>query len=316
MFEAIIYEGIKIVESRVVGGSDVRHAKDCKAEFGIRKLARGTMKKQLILLTLFVVLLNSCAPNASQNVTVTSEVTVTSIFTPAPTTTSTITPTPSDTPDPNKPADATGKDANGYYKDMQENGNTVRYHDTTITDSNGKRIYRGWLASDVQNGRMNNGNSMPLNTIIDAESIHHNVMPWSVYKSSLVANSIPLFKQNQYVDDPSVIRTSRTIIPQIYDNRRKNLSNLDMHGFVMAMLNGDPTNSAYGFSYKDNSYIWLDCKGYTFNWLSVEEIKKMSQYWETTDELNKDLIYYWTVIVVPDGTLVGFGAVDNPKKFG
>jgi len=40
----------------------------------------------------------------------------------------------------------------------------------------------------------------------------------------------------------------------------------------------------------------------------------MSQYWETTDELNKDLIYYWTIIVVPDGTLVGLGAVDNPKN--
>ena len=211
------------------------------------------------------------------------------------------------------PPDATGQDANGYYKDVRENGNIVRYRDVMITDSNRKKVYRGWLASDVQNGRMNNGNSMPLNTIIDAQGVPHNVMPWSINESSLVASSIPLFIQNQYVDDPTVIRTSRTIIPQIYDNRRNNLSNLDIHGFVMAMLNGNSTNSAYGFSYKDNSYVWLFYKGYTFNWLSVDEIREFGQYWMTRDELNKNLVYYWSVIAAPDGTLVGFGAVDNPK---
>ena len=76
--------------------------------------------------------------------------------------------------------DATGQDANGYYKDVRENGNIVRYRDVMITDSNRRKVYRGWLASDVQNGRMNNGNSMPLNTIIDAQGVPHNVMPWSI----------------------------------------------------------------------------------------------------------------------------------------
>ena len=51
----------------------------------------------------------------------------------------------------------------------------------------------------------------------------------------------------------------------------------------------------------------------TLNWLSVDEIREFGQYWMTRDELNKNLVYYWSVIAAPHGTLVGFGAVDNPK---
>ncbi len=38
MFKTIIHEGIKVVERGIVGGFDVGHAQDCKAEFGIREL--------------------------------------------------------------------------------------------------------------------------------------------------------------------------------------------------------------------------------------------------------------------------------------
>jgi hypothetical protein len=84
------------------------------------------MNKQIVLLTVLVVLLNSCAQNATPNVIATSAATVTSTF--MPTFTPTMTPTSTETPDPNQPADATGKDVNGnYIKTTVENGNTITY---------------------------------------------------------------------------------------------------------------------------------------------------------------------------------------------
>jgi len=126
MFEAIIYEGIEIIESGIVGGFDIRHAKDCKAELANRKLGIQ-MNKQIVLLTIFILLLNSCAPNATPNVTAASEVTDTPTFTSAPTFTPTITLTATETPDPNRPPDATGTDAQGNYTKV-ENGITVIWH--------------------------------------------------------------------------------------------------------------------------------------------------------------------------------------------
>jgi hypothetical protein len=97
------------------------------------------MNKQIVLLTIFILLLSSCAPNATPNVTVTST------FTPAPTSTPTITPTPTETPDPNKPVDATGKDAQGNYIKVE---NSVTYTwETNVPVSDNGETMRGWFKS-------------------------------------------------------------------------------------------------------------------------------------------------------------------------
>lgn len=103
------------------------------------------VRKIFFHVLIFALLISACAP---QQVTVTSQVTATlsPTETPTPTeihptATSTIEPSP--TVDPNAPPGWTGKDVQGYI--MKKDG--ITYHDTTIVDSNGNEIYRGWFRS-------------------------------------------------------------------------------------------------------------------------------------------------------------------------
>ena len=126
------------------------------------------MNKQFILITLFVVLLNSCAQNASQNVAVnSSELAVTSTIAlpPAPSQTPTISPTPTETPDPNKPIDATGKDAKGNYIKV-ENGVTYTRETNVPTGDNGDVMSRWFKSMLVASAIDQPGNGMkPIITV-------------------------------------------------------------------------------------------------------------------------------------------------------
>ena len=110
------------------------------------------MKKLLSIVFLFVFFLFSCAPNTTPNATATSIATATSTITPIPTSTPTITPTPTNTPDPNMPAGAMGRDENGYYKDVQENGKTVRYYWVDYNYG-----IKEWFTSHILDGNLLNG---------------------------------------------------------------------------------------------------------------------------------------------------------------
>lgn len=48
--------------------------------------------------------------------------------------------------DPNTPEGATGKDSQGYYKDVIDGNKTERYRDIVLYNSSGEIVYRGWLS--------------------------------------------------------------------------------------------------------------------------------------------------------------------------
>jgi hypothetical protein len=112
------------------------------------------MKKLTILSLMLALLLSSCssifAPPPTSTPTATSTLTITpsSTATPSPT----ITPSPTETPDPNRPADATGRDKDGYYKDVLENGKTVRYYWVDLDYG-----VKGWFTSHILDGNLING---------------------------------------------------------------------------------------------------------------------------------------------------------------
>ena len=126
------------------------------------------MNKQIDLLTMFVVLLNSCAPNAALNVTATPLATIASTSTPVLTATPTITPTPTNTPDPNMPADAMRKDANENWikpavdasgKPLLDEHNNPIYDiwETIHFVGDPENVTGHWFAPHVINGSLNGG---------------------------------------------------------------------------------------------------------------------------------------------------------------
>ena len=263
------------------------------------------MKKLVSIVFLFVFFLLSCAPNVSPKVTVLPESTVTSTFTPAPTSTPTITSTPTNTPDPNMPAGAIGKDDNGYYKDVQENGNTVRYY--WVDYNHG---IRGWFTSHILEGNLLNG-GIPL---IDGNADGQNLPPlipfyfyveeglgepfirhpqndstlWGADLSSMFTNYLRLNYLGKVTEPWSVTSDERTQFSSDFSNGK----------------------ISFPFTTPSGNFVWRPSQKTGYKFYAVK--------WEDADPALRPEYYYtsggygsssrWTIFSDSEGNLIVFDA--------
>ena len=269
------------------------------------------MNKQIVLLIMFVVLLNSCAPNATPNVTATSVETATSTFTPAPTSTLAITTTPTDTPDPNMPVDATEKDAaTDLYTKTAEDGKTTLYwepiqygtdvannvtgHWVDLLNENGQKIFLFNNALNSTNNYLHD--SIPFQLFI-LDQHQQLKVPFAIRNPDQMSEfgpGTPLFLQSlsseifegiklRYFNttDPSTITPAQ--YQDFYQNMQQDALTLSIEG-----------------------QKWLISKGYT-------EI--VVDYTQASQDLTfrKTDNYYWKIMVV-DQKLICLIATPEPDK--
>ena len=251
------------------------------------------MNKQIVLLTIFILLLSSCA----QNATVKSEATATSTFTPVPSATPTITPTPTNTPDPNMPAGAMGKDENGYYKDVQENGKTIRYYWVDYNYG-----IKGWFTSHILGGNLLN-DGIPLYDYPNSQLIPFYLYVQEGIKMPYISH--PQSSHQPYAPDFSVLFYTyldsyffnKTWIRQTADERQQ---------FNAEFSNGQVH---FKFTTSTGNYDWRLTKttGYKFYAVKWEDadLAIHPEFYETSQG---GYSWRWTVFSDPDGNLIVFDA--------
>ncbi len=227
-------------------------------------------------------------------------------------------PTPTETPDPDRPAGTFGKDAQGEYVDVNENGHTVRYRYETIVDDRGNEIYTGWFASHVENGSMNGGESIAMRRITDKGEVLAITMPLSVDVSSSIGLSVPMFIEKRPIDSTKITLGASigSLLVKNDENIKRELSPTDLS---FAAINKDPVDGSITFKIGDKIYKWTWYLGCDVHLASIGELAQLGDYWTTTDEnvagVKPDQLvkYYWRASTV-DNKLVIFAAVDNPAQ--
>jgi len=267
------------------------------------------MKTKLFsTISIIVLFLTSCSDvfspaTSTPTVTSTSTLTITpsSTATPSPT----ITPSPTETPDPNRPADATGRDRDGYFKEVTEAGQTIVYRDVTLKNANGETLFRGWFTSHILNGSLNGG--IPL---YDLEAIGYpKSIPLYVYVQEGL--EVPYLYHPQNPIDQYAPNFSRLFFTQFelaYFNEKdfRKISSEKSQIYYSDFNNG---KIYFPFSTPTGNYVWKpsQTKGYKFYAIKWDEADPAThpEIYETGASKYRTR---WAIMSDFDGNLIGIAA--------
>lgn len=268
------------------------------------------MKSKILLTLTFAIVLGSCAPMLISTPTETPVPTKTlTPVPPSPTATPTITPSPTETPDPNRPSDAMGKDINGYYKEVQENGKTIRYYwvELNYGDNIEKSIYKGWFASHIINGDANG--SIPLYNLTDKNKM----VPFYYYvqqgKQTPYIKSLGTFN-NKFIDGKVNIVFSDEFehkLMRAYSGR--NWWQVPRDKFIQFENDFWGGKISFSFSTPTGDYTWklTQTTGYKFYAIKWDDADPATHpgFYETR---NGNISSRWTIYTDKDGNLIAIGA--------
>ncbi len=227
---------------------------------------------------------------------------------------------PTETLDPNRPADATGQDESGYYKEFQtENGATTTYvYREIIPASKDEPLYRGWF-------RLLTPKPIPAwdwaNTYVLKDSswvTSKNVMPITVYLEEGVAGGEviqSLAHADSQLEDRNDYRYSGSFDPElIFDrflgwDKSADLYPTDKWQAFRSELQDDRIDTAaIRFSVSGNEYTWapsptMGTVVYIMNWDNTNKDENGFVEWQGYPDTEHFRSAFWGVD--ENGNIIG-----------